>query len=692
MKGGLLRALARGAAAGLLWLGVLFAVDTTDSLGRINKAIHHLKDDRALEALLRAEVVDYVARAGVGYAVLGLFAGLLLSLSLRLLFPRPPRWWAWWGTALLGALLASGLGTARQIITFPPLHDWYRQRGWWADLADPWMVDAVGAGLALALLGLGLWRHRRAELSLAVFGRKVLALGAAVLGVALCLRNPTTPDAQGNRGPNVVLIGVDALRPDHLQSEGPLAALTPNIQSFLAESVVFDSAWTPFPRTGPSWMSILSGDWPTTHGVRHNLPQPDRLVPPVPLLPQVLRAQGYATLFTSDDSRFSYMVPEQGFDTIWQPPVSLQNFAVSANEPRFRALHAWLHNPLGFAILPSMAYNQAFGKSYRPLLYVERAAAALAEVSAADRFFYAVHDCALHPPADRIWPWHRMLGQRGYQGPNRFRYAQLGSEVLDDEDAVEQTAGVAEQDLRLYNSGLPMVDALVGRLVGELKQSGLWDNSVVVLLSDHGEAFWQPELPYKYSAPNHGFHPYDDGQTRVTLAIHFPDGLGAGRRVAAPVRLIDLAPTVAELLGLPWSSDGQSLLPLARGESEAEPRPVYIETGVSESRYQGSGHKGYPFKRVSERYQLDAATGRVYLRPEFEEAVIRAKDRVMQVGDWKLVWTPMKKGAKVALYDRGEDPINLRDVSAEHPEVVAELMEKLRVFLEQDGEVVGGRP
>ena len=92
---------------------------------------------------------------------------------------------------------------------------------------------------------------------------------------------------------------------------------------------------------------------------------------------------------------------------------------------------------------------------------------------------------------------------------------------------------------------------------------------------------------YKYHGPNHGYHPYGEGQHKVMLGIRFPDGSHAGKDISSTVRLIDIAPTFAEYFKLNWGAefDGKSLLPLLAGEQEEEKRLVYIETGVSEKKY-----------------------------------------------------------------------------------------------------------
>jgi hypothetical protein len=88
---------------------------------------------------------------------------------------------------------------------------------------------------------------------------------------------------------------------------------------------------------------------------------------------------------------------------------------------------------------------------------------------------------------------------------------------------------------------------------------------------------------------------------------------------------------------------------------------------------------------LSAKYAIDEATGRVNIKPSFLPHLIAAKDRVMQVGRWKLVWHAMKKGGKTQLFDREADPLNRNDLSEAHPEVVADLLGRMTPYLERDG-------
>ncbi|MEC7946356.1 MAG: hypothetical protein VX265_02245, partial [Myxococcota bacterium] len=179
-----------------------------------------------------------------------------------------------------------------------------------------------------------------------------------------------------------------------------------------------------------------------------------------------------------------------------------------------------------------------------------------------------------------------------------------------------------------------------------------------------------------------------DNQHRTLLAIRYPDGTGAGTRVADPVRTVDIVPTLVERLELEWPNDfdGKTMANLIAGEREDPVRPLYVETGMTERRYWNSGHASYPWEGVGRKYRVDAETGLVHIRPEFHEYLLGAKDRAYQQGNWKLVWRPMKSGpALVQLFNRAEDPVNRNDISLQHPEAVARLGLEMATILARDG-------
>ena len=155
----------------------------------------------------------------------------------------------------------------------------------------------------------------------------------------------------------------------------------------------------------------------------------------------------------------------------------------------------------------------------------------------------------------------------------------------------------------LYDANLAYVDAQVGKVFDLLKKHGKWDDTVVVVITDHGEAFWQ------HGVYGHGRHIYDEF-VRIPMLMRVP-GLPefAGCEVDEPVSLVDLFPTFLDLAGLPVPDAlrGKSLLPLIAGDADDfEQRPVFLrnthndapEYGLRAGRYKWIWKYGY------NRYEL----------------------------------------------------------------------------------------
>jgi arylsulfatase A-like enzyme len=665
------RPLRRDILLGVALFGVLFALDAAESWYHVQAALRRVNADPAGNEVLELEVARFIVGMLVGYLALGLYAGLVHAAWQRLVLPRRP--------GLAGVLvlaLVAVLANARQIIRQPALHDWFLFRSWFVDHVPP---QVPLAGLLLVVGGSVLvgWVRSRGA---ADFSSRLGPLLLLAVPPLLAWHVPGPDPAPANPGPNIVILSWDAFRPDHVGWFGYERKITPNIDAFLDESAVWVDAYTPLARTYPAWVSLLTGTFPTTHGIRDPLPAPEHLVPPVPTLPQVLRDRGWFTSFLTDDSRFSYMVPEMGFDAIEEPKVGIANFAISGSEPRFRAFYGLLDNPLGWLLVPVIRMNEAFGRSYRSDWFDRTTRQAIADAAKHDKFFLAIHDCTLHSPADRHWPYSMLFDQRGYEGDNRFRYLSLGSVSVGDAQPEEAEKLAASQNINLYDAGVVMVDRAFARLRAQLEENGLWKTSIVVLMSDHGEDFYQPDQRYRFVGPNHGFHPWGQGQHRVMLAIHWPEQMrrpiGRQKNLAS---LVDVVPTLTESLGFLWEGDGRSLF-------DVRPRTLYTETGVTEPNYWPRGHRTYPFRSTAQFYTVDPATTRVYARPEFVDDVIHTKDRFVMDERWKLVWYAMKFGTKVELFDWRADPDNVTDVAADYPDVVARLWPVLRERLRADGE------
>lgn len=173
----------------------------------------------------------------------------------------------------------------------------------------------------------------------------------------------------------------------------------------------------------------------------------------------------------------------------------------------------------------------------------------------------------------------------------------------------------------LYDGHLAYVDAQVGELVDGLREAGRWDSTIFVLVSDHGEAFWQ------HGKWGHGLHVYEE-YVHVPFLLRVP-GFDAleGRRIARPVELVDLLPTLMDLLGRPagWiAPEGESLVGLVLGEEPEGPPRAFFRNSTA---------AGLEFGARGERYK------------------------------WVL---KLDEGVE-ELYDLAEDPGEQRDLSAVEP-------------------------
>jgi arylsulfatase A-like enzyme len=327
------------------------------------------------------------------------------------------------------------------------------------------------------------------------------------------------------RGWNVVLLTIDTLRAGRLGTYGYRRRPTsPNLDAQLASGVLFERAFAQRAATWPSLASVLSGLYPSGHGVDENgYGFPDDL----PTLPKLLRAAGYRTgAFLSNMCDANH----QGWD----------GFGCSGGKD-------------GKTVQDALAWTGEQGA--RP-------------------FLLWVHLFGAHPPyynggdlADRLDP-----GYEGSLGPKKWRLDAVMTEHrrLDAADLRHLDA--------LYDAAVIGSDRLAGDLLGGLRQAGRLRHTLIVVAADHGE-----EL---YAHHGYLYHACSVYQTalQVPLGLAADGLLPGGARVPQDVELIDVLPTVLALLAVPPPPrlDGRSLVPyLERPGGGGGGKPAFSEYGSS---------------------------------------------------------------------------------------------------------------
>lgn len=599
------------------------------------------------------------AGVGVGIDVQGPYAALMAAIGPRMpgLLVRIAAVYAL-GGAVLGAL-AGGLvrawGGVRWVWTVPTWLGLLGLLAWDRALQRPALFDDVPALRPVlgALVDRGEpWHPRLAAglllgLSLAVLAwrvrprRRALAAGVGAVGAVALLAAGGARVRNGDvRYPLVVLIGVDAFRPDRLRMLGGTRAVAPALERFLEEgATLFTQAYTPIAQTEPAWRSLLTARWPHRTGVRYSLTAESRWIQ-APTFARQFSEAGWRTVFATDCSRFHAEGPDSGFTTRLQPPRGAVNFLLE--KLRYRGVGLFADHALGAAWLPEFTDNRALAGIHDPVGYSERLAARLLAESRQGPTLFAFHATAAHFPGDPVYPYYRRFV--GASEPLERRLRMHFSPVAP--GGAGSAGGWSREGAEaLYDELLAQADGQVGRLLDALKQAERYDDALIVLFSDHGESFHADHPELAGATPVHGAR-LSEEEYRVVLAVKPPQGLPVPPRVDTLVRLVDVGPTLLALAGLPAlpaDVDGVSLAPLLRGEPFS-PSPLYAETGfthVSPEVFDPGHWPGAP--RAFDAYRI-RPDGVVEVGAEAHDAMVREKDRGAFDGRRWLVDQPRADG------------------------------------------------
>ena len=346
---------------------------------------------------------------------------------------------------------------------------------------------------------------------------------------------------------NVILISLDALRWDRTGLSGNPDGLTPNLDRFGQQAVVFSDAQSAAPWTLPSHMSVFTGRWPSVHQVTNKL-RPlsggqmveTSLSPGVPTYPELLIASGRtAAGFTGGAGVHGSYGFSRGFDTY-------------LDDRRFGGMD--------YSVPPALQWVQSNEQS---------------------PFFLFLHGYDAHGQyALQESELRSITGYNGTLDGSIEEQAKLREDGLativepGDKSDMSHVLNAADAEyLRdIYDRKVQAADERVGIFMRQLETSGLLDRSIVIIMSDHGDEFME------HSGLDHGATLYQE-QLHVVMMIRFPD-YARQQLIDTTVRTIDIFPTVFDALGLegPTGVDGRSLLPLIRGETITDKAPVLSET------------------------------------------------------------------------------------------------------------------
>jgi arylsulfatase A-like enzyme len=485
--------------------------------------------------------------------------------------------------------------------------------------------------LILSLLSLNALFLASKHYPRAISGGALLFLGLFIYGsMSLPIEKEQTKDT------NIIFIGVDSLSPHYINT-----TRMPAIADFAQQSVLFKETISPLARTYPAWSSILTGLYPHHHHADYNLMPPD-LVKSSLSVAWSLRRLGYQTIFATDDRRFNNIGEDFGFQNIIGPKMGVNDMLLGTFND-FPLSNLLVNYSISRWLFPYNYINRASHFTYYPQSFDKQLRDTLLSRSKTSPLFLAVHFTLPH------WP---------------YAWAASSPAQVDDEYSIDERE-------QLYLASLQRVDQQVANLLRELKQQGYLENSMVVLLSDHGEALYekgsrQTSSPLYQGKGTSAFAGYLKRKTSTELdksVGHGSDLLSTdqyhcllafkiykqGHLITKPkiidtrVALLDITPTIQSFIGIPANQplDGISLLASIVGQNTLKARAFIMESGMLPNQFLSRDKARILGQKF---FTVHSETGQLQVKKKELATLDALKLYAVLQGNWVLALYPDDSG------------------------------------------------
>lgn len=421
-------------------------------------------------------------------------------------------------------------------------------------------------------------------------GSAVLSAVLVVAGFALFNPGGDVPKGDFIDGPNVVIITIDALRPDRVSAYNADYVDTPNLDAFAGRSLRFEEACTNNPWTIPSMFTMNSSRYPTVHGADLTHVANENVV----TLAEVLKSHGYETeAYVANQILYGELGFKRGFDRY-----------VEFGD-----------------IVPLLAFKRTtvyrFFKRVRDTVIPY-----YTNIEAEDSTEWLTGELVSSFSRNRGRPffvWAHYLDPHTPLTPPR-EYVDGTPEFVDEALRLGFLYSTYEEDLApddrgwlvpLYEAEVRYVDAQLERVFDALEESGLYDNSIIIITADHGEEF------FEHGRYGHGKTHYDE-VVSIPLMIHVPGGKPGVTDY--PASLADVMPTVLDYVGAdaPPGMSGESLVPVLSGEPPGSgDKFIFVDRASTDRNLKSARLYPYTLTRSgSGDYAYDMRDNRVHNGPD----------------------------------------------------------------------------
>lgn len=467
--------------------------------------------------------------------------------------------------------------------------------------------------------------------------------------------------------PPIFILSADSLRYDKIGTQINGKSITPNIDLFKEDSFVFHDHHTTIPRTFPSWADTLTGKYAMEHKVRDMFPSPDEKQrigsASFPTLQQILKKLNYDHFAIGSFAADIFPRANFGFDEVYAPNFNARIMTVQRTAETQILLLPFLVGSWfsGGMYLEELDGLSTWGDGERLLSRFRSLVNERKQSPYSITYFSSV----IHFPYTPAYPYYKQFTNPNYYG--KYKYLKF----VDPTDANLPNSEEILQIRSLFDSAVFAFDQEFGEMVGFLKEKGIYDDAIIILTADHGEALYED-----VHGQGHGEHLRGESVTHVPLMIKFPKFYQRQTKEKdfyGITSSIDLVPTLLDYFEIPLQKEypGKSLLAVLGEKDWKENRFVYAETGIW---FSDVGNHFFQKQRIpypniltlhqvvpEEDYQI------MITDPIYRETIAFSKHRSIQNSDFKLIYIPTREGVKFELYDRKKDPLNKNNLYPNHP-------------------------
>lgn len=439
--------------------------------------------------------------------------------------------------------------------------------------------------------------------------------------------------SKDNTKPNVLIFATDSLRPKSISYNGYFRK-TPNIDALFSKGVNFLNAKVSLARTLSSWTSVLTSTLPPQHRIRHMFPTKKRLKRGIKIknIVSIVNKNDYSTCVVSDFAGDIFARVDYGFKKVKAPHLAIQNYIREASLEIHYFLLGFLLNKTGRAIFPEMWGMPLYEDPYYVTEYTKKY---IKESIKENRpFFVLAFSSNNHFPYSTKYPYYNFYTNKKYLKAHKY----CKDDMMKTYSGYYLPGDDKKQIIGLYDNAAKLFDDNFGEILEFLKKCNVDRNTIVIVMSDHGENLYEDGY-----GSGHGDHLRGEYSNNMTFGIYNPFESYNGLRVSKTVREIDISPTILDLIdiNIPKTFEGKSLVPVMRGE-KFEGYPVYMETGLwysTSTPYINDRIRVY-YPGIKELLDFDRETGDIIIKKKYEKLVIRAKYRAFQINEKKYIYMP----------------------------------------------------